>query len=112
MGGDKKYPEKEEYVVTEIKNSRIAAKNKTTGRVVERHLTRFVKLQNPEKNLEDSEKEVEGIDEEIDVPYLPIIHQGWNPFQAEMPKMAKIKEPDGDKEMFNLKVNYQELLDS
>ena len=70
--GDKKYPEKEEYVVTEIKNSRIAAKNKTTGRVVERHLTRFVKLQNPEKNLEDSEKEVEGIDEGIDVPYLPI----------------------------------------
>jgi len=66
--GDKKYPEKEEYVVTEIKNSRIAARNKTTGRVVTRHLTRFVKLQNPEENLEDPEKE----EEEINVPYLPI----------------------------------------
>ena len=62
--GNKKTPERDHYLVTNVKGNEITAENMQTGKVLKRHLTRFIKIkgktqakQNDSNRQEEQEKE-------------------------------------------------------
>ena len=84
--GNNKRPEKDHYEVTRVRGNNITAVNKTTGRELRRHLSRFKWLQGPMHQSDDRKNE-NGENNQIsqDSLLIPVPSKGEQP-QDEQPQ--------------------------
>ena len=74
--GNKKIPERDHFLVTNVRGNEITASNKKTGQTLRRHLSRFIKikerLENPaEQDVSDRQEEKEDVLIELPVDMPP-----------------------------------------